>query len=579
MDMKLIGKAFIVGFAAAAISVVACSSNHSTGGTGSNTHPGSNPGVGSEDSTGTVGFQYTLPGGEHLSSVAYKLTNGTNTYSGTVNVADAGAISFLVQGVLSGAGYNITLTGTTDDGQVSCIGTVGAANAYANPPGSVVGSTFNVANRATTTVNVNMICLDLANLDAGSLTVNSVTSCCATWDTAVGNPANANTTAPGNTSALSANASAPCGNTDAGTNTLLNCVWGAPTTGTGTVGTTTTDGAGNFFATFTCPTAGETDTIPLNCTDGPLPTGGSCPAWSTSTTVQVICGVPACLGVGTGVEASPNTATGACPAPSTNTGTLKDSQGNFCCSPPACQGVGSGTEATPNTSAGTCPCGQTNTLKDQQGNFCCAATLAPCTTAAMVSAGGCVTCNGNASGVCSATEAEIVSLDIKNGKICAAGAPSTVNSSSCYACLWNNDCIDNTVNGDAMKECEDFGAATVPPGGAGAGASAASTCANTFACILNGPGDACLYNTADGPSFCYCGAAGGPAASCSAAMNTAVNGPCEHLEALGFAFPEFDSKDILSNYNAVAMASGRANQILNCALSNHKNGGCDTLCK
>jgi hypothetical protein len=519
--MNQLAKAIVLGLAMAA-AAAACSSRSqpsstATGSPGS-AAPSQGAGTGTDDGTGVVALQYGLPGGQTINSVHYVLKNASNTYSGDIDVSTATTLGFQIQNVLAGAGYGIALTATTTDGSDTCIGAIGAPNHYADPPDSVVGQTFLVAAASVTQVNVNMICEPLpgsAPPTMGTVAVTAFPSCCAAWQTAAASPAAASTAAPGNTSSLNAFAEGACGKTDAGANPLLNCTW-TVTQGTGSVGTTTTDGLGSFRTTFTCPSTGETDTIALGCSDGPLPDGGACSVAMATTTVNVTCSTP-------------------------EAGTPE-----------------AGTEAGADAEAGA---------------------LAPCKSAADVTAGKCVQCNGNTSGVCSATEAAIVALDIAKGRITSAGAPATTASASCYACLWNNDCIDNDANGDTNKECEDFGSATVPTGGAGAGQSSSTVCANVFACIFTGPGDGCVYNTVDGPSFCYCGAAGGPAASCSASSNPAVNGPCEHLEALGYAFAEFDSKDILSNYNAVAMASGRANQILNCALSNHKHGGCDTLCQ
>jgi hypothetical protein len=540
--MKLIGKAFVLGAAMAVTSIIACSSNHSTGGTGSNTPPGSTQpggGTGTEDGTGTVGFQYTLPGGEHISSVTYKLTNGTNTYTGTVNVATASTISFLISGVAAGGGYSITLNGTSDDGQVNCIGAVGAANAYANPPGSVVGTTFNVINRATTTVNVNMICLDVANLEAGSVQVNSVTSCCATWDTAVANPTSANTSAPGNTSALSANASAPCGNTDAGTNPVLNCTW-AVTTGTGTVGATSGDMTGNFNATFTCPSTGETDTITLTCTDGPLPDGGSCPAWSTTTTATVICGTPLCTtgtspGGKNGQPSSPSgSGTGSCAA--YGAGAINDGTG--CCYEPC---ANSGNEpSTPFSATGSCSAfpGTSN-----NGAGCCQP-LHPCTVAGDTT---CVKCQGNTSGLCTPTEAQVVQHDIDKG---LATAPGPDPSTSCYSCMEGNSCLDDNQFSDSGHECGD------PI----TGSTTTAECSATLSCIF---ANSCA--SAGSVATCYCGTL----SSASCKNNPAsVNGVCDSQIAAGLGFPVTDGTDNAANLTNTTLASGRADQIILCAINN-----------
>jgi len=549
--MKLIGKAFVLGLAVAATSIIACSSGHSTGGTGSNTPGSTHPGAGgsAEDGTGTVGLQYTLPGPEHITTVHYVLTNGTNTYSADVNVSTATTISFLVPGVISGGGYSITLTGNSDDGTVHCIGTIGAANAYANPPGAVVGTTFAVADRATTLVNVNMICLDVANLDAGSVQVNAVTSCCPTWDTAVANPASANTSAPGNTSALAANASAPCGNTvDAG-NALLNCTW-AVTTGTGHASATTTDGAGNFFSTFTCPSTGETDTITLNCTDGPLPTGGSCPAWSTTTTVTVVCGTPACTTgappAGNHAEpATPQTGTGSCSA--YGSGSIND--GNGCCYEP-CAAKGN-EPSTPFSATGSCSAfaGTSN-----DGTGCCQP-LHPCTVAGDTTCVQCVGNNGkHAAGslpinkTCTPTEAAIVQHDISKG---TATVPGPDPTGSCYDCLWNKGCLDDTNFPDTGHECED------PLTSAGT----AAQCEAVISCIF---GSSCASSAV---SVCYCGTSD-LLTTCQGNPSSAVNGACDAQIAAGNGFPTQDGTDNTSDLVDTTRAGGMADQIFQCAITN-----------
>ncbi len=535
--MKLIGKAIILGFAAATASLIACSqAPHAT-------VTGSQPSQGApEDGTGSVGFQYSIPGGEHISNISYTLTNGANTYSGKVNVGSSSVVSFVVGGVVAASGYTITLSGVSDDGLVTCNGALGTGVSDA---GINNGAPFTVAAKATTTVNVQLICVDVANQGQGGVLVNGSTNCCATWDTIAANPSAASTTAPGNTSALSGNASGPCDG-DAGAGINLNCTW-TVISGTGSVGATTTDGKGNFFSTFTCPTSGETDTVQLFCTDGPLPEGGACPAALTTGTTTVVCGVPpaACVGVGTGVEATPNSATGTCPAGSANTGTLKDSAGNFCCSVPACLGVGSVVEATPNTAAGTCPAGSTNNLKDSAGNFCCSALLAPCTTAGQT---GCVQCNGNSNNLCSPTEAAFVAHDIAKGKATVAGPDP---SGSCYAGLLGGGCIDDTQFSDTGHECED----AITTG-------TTAQCESVISCVL---GSSCASSAVSG---CYCGTAGVSTACQGNPAPGPINGACDAQIAAGLGFALTDGTDNTKNLTDTTRAAGRAAQIFQCAQSN-----------
>ncbi len=520
--MKLIGKAIALGFAVATASVVACSTGpHQS--TGSNVPPAT-----TDDGTGSVGLQYTLPGGEHLSTVTYTLSNGVNSYNGTINVAGSSSISFVVGGVASGGGYSITLSAISDDGTVTCTGSAGP---------------FSVADRATTTVNVALICTNNTATDAGSVLVNTTTSNCPIWNTIVANPSLALTTAPGNTATLSAAAQAPNPGAITFTWTVVS--------GTGTISNNVTavqagDAGATDTATFTCPATGEVDTIQLVVSDGPVPDGGACPTADTTGSVQVTCGTAPCLNptVGTGVEANPNTATGTCPAGSVNSGTLKDANGNFCCSLPACQGVGTGVEATPDTAAGTCPAGSTNTLKDPAGNFCCAP-IQPCTAAGQT---GCVQCQGNSNGVCSATEALLVAQDVKKGLATAAGPDP---ASSCYSCLLNGGCLDDTTFMDTGHECGDLPAAQQ------------SACSGVISCIL---GSSCASAAV---STCYCGTApvggscqGNPAAG-------PINGACDTQIAAGLGFPVTDGTDNTKNLTDTTRPAGMADQIFQCAHSNN----------
>jgi hypothetical protein len=128
---------------------------------------------GAQERTGSVGAAVTLPGGEMLSSVGYTLTNGTSTYTGTVNVAWQSSVTFVIGSVASGSGYVLTVTATTDDGAVTCTGSAGP---------------FSVANRSTTSVNVNLVCTSNTAFDAGSVLANGTASNCPVWNTILATP-------------------------------------------------------------------------------------------------------------------------------------------------------------------------------------------------------------------------------------------------------------------------------------------------------------------------------------------------------------------------------------------------------
>jgi hypothetical protein len=526
MILSAVRSAAFAVVAAAIVLVPACGQRSSSDGAGAG------PDASVQNATGTVGADLTLPGGEHLSTVSYTLTNGANTYTGTVDVSGLSTATFVVGNVTSGDGYLLKLNAVTDDTSVACTGT---------------SAPFSVSDRATTMVLVQLVCI--ATRDAGGVVVGGNPVNCAVWNTIVANPS---TAASGGSLMLNAAATAPSPGE-------ITFTW-TVTSGTGTISNNTSaitqnDAGATDMATFTCPATGsEVDTIQLVVGDGPLPDGGSCPIVDTTGTVQVTCGGAPCVGVGTGTMATPNTATGTCPSGQVNTGTLKDGNGDYCCSIASgpCL-LGTGAIATPDTATGACPTGQVNTgtLKDSNGNYCCSlpcsqSTLVPCTAANQTC---CVACGGSANGLCTATEALLVAHDIANAKVTpdAGEGPG-----ACYACLWNAGCLDDTNFHDTNQECGDltgnFGV------GPAAGSAASTLCLDTLSCILR---TSCAATGGAGGG-CYCGMSLG-AGTCG----TAPNGPCVIQESDGLMTPPIPS------FSDPTTPSGRANTILTCAVTNN----------
>ncbi len=529
--MKLMCKTFVFGLAVAAASAVGCSSGQSRSGSGL-------PGTG--DHAGEVDLNLTLQGGQTITTLSYTLSNAVpaDTLTGTITLPTGAAgpgpfavPTFEVIPVQAGTGYTVSLTGTSTDGTVTCSGT-------SSPP-------FTVTAGADTSVNVLVTCVKAST--SGTVGINPTIQNCPTVGNLVAVGPAASTVAPGNTSTIFGSA--------VGVNPAQLTYAFSVTAGTGTLsGQIVAPDFSSSNILFTCPAVGEVDTITLVTSDQ---TGAVCPASLTTLTTKVTCGVPpaACIGVGTGVEATPDTAAGTCPAGTANT--LKDAAGNFCCAQlPACSGVGSGTEATPDTAAGTCPAGQSNTLKDAQGNFCCVG-LQACTTAGQT---GCVQCTGSANApLCTPTEAQFIALDIKNKLDTAAGPAAT---GSCYQCLNVKGCLDDNL-GDTGSECED---------GAFSGGTTVAECANTLTCIL---GTAC---NASALSACYCGAAT-PSGTCTtdttsvsdpvpASTNPAViGGSCDVEISTGLALSITDGIDVLKGFTNAQLAAGRANAILACGVA------------
>ncbi len=519
MKKSVIGSAIIFGLAVAiaAPSMSGCSSSQNDSGNNGGQGPG-------HQALGTIGMDLTLPGGETITSVNWTINQGaTVVKTGTYSVpAAATTISFFIPNVAAGSGYTITLSATSPDGAISCIGT---------------SSPFTVTAQTTTDVNVFLTCTSTSadgGANSGGVLVNGTPVDCATWTSASAQPAAAVT---GGVVALAAGAVGP---NAAG----VTYAW---TASAGSI-----DTPSQSQANYTCPAAPQTVTITLNVGDGVLPAGATCPAASSTTTLTITCGNPPCQGVGTGVEASPNSATGTCPAPSVNSGTLKDSSGNFCCSAAPCQGVGSGVEATPNTAAGTCPAGQSNsgTLKDGAGNFCCTGLL-PCTTAGQT---GCVQCQGSTGGLCTPTEAALVQQDITKG---LATAPGADPAAGCYTCVFNAGGLDDVTFHDVGHECGDLPSANQ------------ASCTATLSCIL---ANSCAWGgsvSGSAVSSCYCGTAPISGTCANVGTSNAANGACDNQEAAGLGLAENDGLDILKNFTSTTLASGVANNIFQSAISNN----------
>ncbi len=217
-----------------------------------------------QGSVGTVGLKLTLPGGEQLNSVSWTITgpNGASTpvESGSVNVTNSTSISFVAGGIPAGAGYTVTITGTTTDGTITCSGSM----------------TFSVAARATTNVTVLMQC-GSPTPEAGSAAVGGQIYSCGN---ANGVSASPGETTLGNSVALSASATGP---NPAG----LTYSWSAQS---GTFSAST-----GQSTSFTCTGQGPVP-VTVTVSDGPVPVGGSCGAATSTVTVQ--CDAPLDGGAG-----------------------------------------------------------------------------------------------------------------------------------------------------------------------------------------------------------------------------------------------------------------------------------------
>src|ERR1700733_1496730 len=219
--------------------------------TGSDTAPG--------EKIGSVGLRLALPGGEPIQSIAWTITGpsgaATVVRTGTVNVQNSEVISFLVGNIPAGTNFDVSLSGTSPDGSVTCSGS----------------AQFDVVARTTTNVSVALQC-NASPPQSGSALINGTTYNCAAVSSVTANPAE---TTVGNEVALSGSATGP--NTGA-----LTYAWSASSG--------SFDPPSAAQANFTCAAAGVA-TLTLTVGDGAVPNGDSCNPALSSTTIQIQCDV------------------------------------------------------------------------------------------------------------------------------------------------------------------------------------------------------------------------------------------------------------------------------------------------
>jgi hypothetical protein len=537
--MKLIRNVLAAGIVAAA-TVVACSSQHGAApGNASNTSP---PPLGQTDNTGSVGLNLVTPQGTSIYSINWTISNGTNTYTGTVNLGDAaiqGSIEFVAGGLAAGTGYTLSLVGADSNGD-PCSGT---------------SNTFPIVAGADNFVGVNVVCTiptDAAvasNPNTGSVQV----------DAGVTFDAQGAYLCP----AAQSISILPALGATGGPPLQLSAAQSGGTPGT-------------FFWTTNAP-AGS-----LSSQTGATPTF-SCLAVGTFTvTVQVQDNV-----IPVGLDASTNVCNGV--ANTTLTGQLNCASTGGCFVPPGdtnCSGDGgcgpfvntASLQTDPNNCGG---CGITcsGATPICQAATCVAPPPVPCTggTIPNNTPVGCVPCKGSANGVCTPTEQIVLNYDIsKHGLLASTVLSGTVaptaQSQFCYYCAVHAGCLDSpggTVNGikalaGSELECEDPLLA-----GTDVAANNPGECRDALTCVLDSnhcstttPGHASTDPTAS-VSNCYCGTALGTA--CQTAGN--ANGVCLTNEQtdLGSTSPA----TILANFtDATLSPGGVGNAILNCALAN-----------
>jgi hypothetical protein len=535
--MKLIRNAIALGMAVSAVSLAACSSQHgsATGEPGTGTEVGSINGE--RGNVGSVGMHLTIGNNLHVNSLNWTITNGTNSYTGVINITDdagneAQSIEFVAGGIQAGTGYTITLYGSDSNGD-PCTGTSATVSV-------VAGTTSTASLVITCTVPTDAslaTSVDSGNIavDAGVVLVNQAPFVC---PGITGVSISPSEILSPETAGLTAGVTGSSG----GTQTLA---WSTSCAGASITNPTSAN------ATFACGSTPPGTLCGITLTVGLLGTaadGGS---------VGQVCG-----GVANTVE-------------TTNLSVFCEAGGLFQCFPPTPNLCGTNTCVNFQTDVNNCgTCGNVCGASTPacSAGVCIAQPPTACTTAPCASTGpNSVQCPGSAAnnGVCTATEAAIVAKDIAKGNLTAGQLKpyvSAANNGSCYTCLNAKSCLDDNQM-DVGSECAD-----APDLSGGAAGSGVTQCLSTFNCILNddcqgagGIAGTTATTAQENVNLCYCG--GNNAGSACNTSGAATNGLCVTQEAAGFGFAFTDNMDILQNFGAKTFPSGIANHIFQCAAS------------
>jgi hypothetical protein len=206
---------------------------------------------GTTGDVGEIGLNLQLAPRVTLDSVSWTVSNAGTGFSrsGTVNVRSSNGLTFQIGGLPTGGGYLITLSATSVDGSLSCLGS----------------ASFDVVAGTVSPVSVELDCVG-ARADAGSVVITGTAQVCANIDAL--DVAPLETSVNGNI-ALAATASA-----GAVTPTFA---WSASAG--------SFDNAASKTPTFTCPPAAGSVTITLTVSPG----SASCDT-ITSQSVTVTCG-------------------------------------------------------------------------------------------------------------------------------------------------------------------------------------------------------------------------------------------------------------------------------------------------
>jgi phospholipase C len=202
-------------------------------------------------SLGSASIGLEIGNGVTLDTTSYTITGPAGfSRTGSIDVSQSATVSAIISGIPFGTGYQISIKGTTTDGQGACLGS----------------ATFDVTGAAVVTVPVHLTC----NLQpsTGSVLVDGTLNACPRIDAVGASPAEA---AVGGTISLTATAV----DVDHGPSPV-SYSW---TSSSGSLA-----GAQTASATFTCSTVGMV-TVTLAASDGDT-------ACASQQSVDVLCDEP-----------------------------------------------------------------------------------------------------------------------------------------------------------------------------------------------------------------------------------------------------------------------------------------------
>ena len=531
--MKRIG-GFTSGVIAAALTLIACSSQRGSVGSGAGAanapvHAGSLGGA--PTNSGTVGAHLMIGTGVNVTSLSWTIAGvgaNANDYSGTVNIGDAQSVEWVAGGIQAGT-YTVSVGGVDSSGD-PCTGS---------------STPFTVTAGATVQVVLAVSCYEPADACCVGPSIN-------TGSVEVDASVSLGTTPPVQCPGITSLSINPAEQTE-GAPAQVNLRTTVPTPA---ITWTVTPSNAGFFSdnsaspTFTCV---DHSANPLTVTATlSLPSTNLCNGQAFTT-----------------LSAFFN-----CEGSSFPCSQLNPATPNVCMS--ADGGSACTNFLTDNNNCGSCghvcPFGATCL----EGT--CDPVVVPCTgfSGGANTPPGCVTCPASPNGVCTATEQVIIDHDIlKNGQ--SHGAPKTT---SCYSCLVLNACLDSSGaafpagNGSGTpvtnSECGDpNGAGLNPPfDNRNASTSNPANCLSALACALtsngaNPPTECSLSQVPASVSNCYCGAATG--SSCLSSPAAPI-GVCASIVDTDIGLT--DPTSVLANFVDRAFSPGGVGlAILDCGLS------------